>query len=77
VRHLECWVQFWVPQYKTDTELWSESSKSYQGLEHRMFVKKLRERGLFSVKRRRLGWVPTAAHNYFAKMQQTLDDGLM
>jgi len=42
-----------------------------------MFVKKLRERGLFSVKRRRLGWVPTAAHNYFAKMQQTLDDGLM
>lgn len=46
-----------VPQYKRDTELQSESNKGYQGLEHRLFVKKPRELGLFSVKRRRLGWV--------------------
>ncbi|RMC01111.1 hypothetical protein DUI87_22377 [Hirundo rustica rustica] len=57
--HLECWGQFWVPQYRKGIELTLESvqrraMRTVKGLEEKLFEQWLRSLGLFSLEKRRL-----------------------
>jgi len=62
---LECWVQCWASQHERDVDILERvQGRVTKDLEHLSYEERLREQGLFSLDRRRLGGNLTKVYKY-------------
>ena len=78
--HLEYCIRFWGPQHKKDIQLLEQVQrrvkKMIRGLENLPYKDRLRELGLFNLKKRRLQGNLTVASQYLKGAYSKAEEGL-